>query len=67
MKLLHGKVALVAGATRGASRGIAIELGASIAATSLSMYVFMLFIRLTVKRLRKPGKMGRYASDIGTS
>ncbi len=29
MKPLHGKVALVAGATRGAGRGIAIELGAS--------------------------------------
>ncbi|WP_029191655.1 SDR family oxidoreductase [Paenibacillus elgii] len=29
MKSLHGKVALVAGATRGAGRGIAIELGAS--------------------------------------
>lgn len=29
MKPLHGKVALVAGATRGAGRGIAIELGAA--------------------------------------
>ncbi|MDQ0897750.1 SDR family oxidoreductase [Paenibacillus sp. V4I7] len=29
MKLLNGKVALVAGATRGAGRGIAIELGAA--------------------------------------
>ncbi|MFC7846565.1 short-chain dehydrogenase, partial [Streptomyces sp. NPDC057382] len=26
---LHGKVALVAGATRGAGRGIAVELGAA--------------------------------------
>ncbi|WP_248924555.1 SDR family oxidoreductase [Paenibacillus hamazuiensis] len=29
MKPLHGKVALVAGATRGAGRGIAVELGAA--------------------------------------
>ena len=29
MKLLVGKVALVAGATRGAGRGIAAELGAA--------------------------------------
>lgn len=29
MKLLHGKVALVAGATCGAGRGIAVELGAA--------------------------------------
>lgn len=29
MKPLNGKVALVAGATRGAGRGIAIELGAA--------------------------------------
>lgn len=29
MKSLHGKVALVAGATRGAGRGIAVELGAA--------------------------------------
>ena len=29
MKSLHGKIALVAGATRGAGRGIAVELGAA--------------------------------------
>ncbi len=29
MNSLHGKVALVAGATRGAGRGIAVELGAA--------------------------------------
>lgn len=29
MKTLHGKIALVAGATRGAGRGIAVELGAA--------------------------------------
>ena len=28
-KMLEGKVALVAGATRGAGRGIAVELGAA--------------------------------------
>lgn len=57
MKPLYGKVALVAGAIRGAGRGIAIELGAFIAATTRSVYVLMLFIRLTIKRLRKPGRM----------
>ncbi|SFE51772.1 NAD(P)-dependent dehydrogenase, short-chain alcohol dehydrogenase family [Paenibacillus catalpae] len=67
MKPLHGKIALVAGATRGAGRGIAIELGAAGATvyvtgrttrTQLSEYNRPETIEETAELVTKAGGLG---------
>jgi NAD(P)-dependent dehydrogenase (short-subunit alcohol dehydrogenase family) len=64
MKPLNGKVALVAGATRGAGRGIAIELGAA----GATVYVTGLTTRTQPSEYNRPETIEETAelvSDAG--
>ncbi len=59
-KPLAGKVALVAGATRGAGRGIAVELGAA----GATVYVTGAFYSLAALEMNRPETIEETASLV---